>query len=340
MSYFVIIRGPLGCGKTTIAKKLSKILKAEYFSIDEVLAKYKLDKVDSEAETIPVENFIQANKKILPKVRTLLKKNVPVIFDGNFQHKQALEHLKQELPYQGYIFTLKAPLRVCIERDMGRAKSYGVDAVKALYKLTHRFAYGTTIDASQPLDTSIQKIISSIPLANLLETSISSRRLLLQPMSLKYKKVIFREFTDEITVHMTPQPAKHIGETEKFIRDSVENMRKGKELVMAILNKKTKEFLGCAGLHKINTMHPELGIWIKKPAHGRRYGREAMAVLKQWADKNLQYEYITYPVVIKNIASRKIPESLGGKVVREFKKKSMGGRVLHEVEYRIYPQKI
>ena len=37
MNYFIIIRGPLGIGKTTIAKKLKKILKAEYISMDEIV---------------------------------------------------------------------------------------------------------------------------------------------------------------------------------------------------------------------------------------------------------------------------------------------------------------
>lgn len=42
MSFYVIVRGPLGCGKSTIAEKLSKILKAEYFAVDRVLDKHGL----------------------------------------------------------------------------------------------------------------------------------------------------------------------------------------------------------------------------------------------------------------------------------------------------------
>ena len=37
MSYYIIIRGPLGCGKSTIAKKISKILNAKYISMDEIV---------------------------------------------------------------------------------------------------------------------------------------------------------------------------------------------------------------------------------------------------------------------------------------------------------------
>jgi len=36
MSYLVIIRGPLGVGKTTIAKKLTVRLEGKYFSVDKI----------------------------------------------------------------------------------------------------------------------------------------------------------------------------------------------------------------------------------------------------------------------------------------------------------------
>ena len=46
MSYFIIIRGPLGIGKSTIAKALAEILKAEYIAIDKVLEENGLDRKD------------------------------------------------------------------------------------------------------------------------------------------------------------------------------------------------------------------------------------------------------------------------------------------------------
>ncbi|MDD4111129.1 MAG: (d)CMP kinase [Clostridia bacterium] len=42
MSYYIIIRGPAGVGKTTIAKNLQDKLGADYISFDEILEKYKL----------------------------------------------------------------------------------------------------------------------------------------------------------------------------------------------------------------------------------------------------------------------------------------------------------
>jgi hypothetical protein len=60
--------------------------------------------------------------------------------------------------------------------------------------------------------------------------------------------------------------------------------------------------------------------------------------LKKWADKNMDYKYIIYPANRKNIPSRKIPEALGGKVVKAHEKVNMSGKLLNALEYRIYQE--
>lgn len=152
-----------------------------------------------------------------------------------------------------------------------------------------------------------------------------------------YKKEIFKEFTPEITAYMFPKSPDKIEETIKFIETAIKENEKGNNFQMVILNKATKEYLGNAGIHNINTKTPELGIWIKKSAHGNAYGREAMIALKEWADDNIDYKYILYPVVDKNYASKRIPEFLGGKIFKEYDKKNMSGVKHHFLEYRIYP---
>lgn len=92
MSKVIIIRGPLGIGKSTISKELAKILNGVYISIDEVLSKNDLDKMP-EGENIPVSHFIKANELIIEEIKNNLKKNISVIVDGNFYYKEALEHL-------------------------------------------------------------------------------------------------------------------------------------------------------------------------------------------------------------------------------------------------------
>ncbi|MCJ8281876.1 MAG: GNAT family N-acetyltransferase, partial [Rivularia sp. ALOHA_DT_140] len=101
----------------------------------------------------------------------------------------------------------------------------------------------------------------------LLNIEISSNSLLLKSISLAYKKPIFETFTEEITTYMYPRPAKNKAETASFIKNSLEGMKNEHELILVILNKESEEFLGCAGIHRINSKQPEFGIWLKKTAH-------------------------------------------------------------------------
>jgi RimJ/RimL family protein N-acetyltransferase/GNAT superfamily N-acetyltransferase len=164
-----------------------------------------------------------------------------------------------------------------------------------------------------------------------------TKRLLLKIISLEYKENIFKEFTPEIVLYMTPKPAETIQDTIDFINSSIKKNYEGKNFQIVIVDKDTNEFLGCGSLNHIDTKTPELGIWIKKSAHGHGYGMETMQALKGWADNNLDYQYIIYPVAEENIASRRIPESMGGKVEKEIDEKNGLGQEMHFVEYHIYP---
>lgn len=75
---------------------------------------------------------------------------------------------------------------------------------------------------------------------------------------------------------------------------------------------------------------------MKKAAQGNKYGLEVITALKDWADENLDYQYLIYPVDKNNIASRKIPEALGGKVIQEYEKVNQQGKILQALEYWIY----
>jgi RimJ/RimL family protein N-acetyltransferase len=66
---------------------------------------------------------------------------------------------------------------------------------------------------------------------------------------------------------------------------------------------------------------------------------EAITAIKKWAEENLNYEYLRYPVDRRNIASRKIPEALGGKIFRQYDRVNMSGNNLRLLEYIIYQNK-
>ena len=157
MNYCVIIRGPLGCGKTTIAKELSKLMGASYFSVDTILDENKLEEWDK--GYISLQSFLKANDILSLKV---FESEVPAVIDGNFYYKEQLEDLISKLDSKHYVFTLKTSLDVCIERDKKRTNSLGEDAVKAVFKKSNEFDYGTVIDVNKTLKECVDEIVSYI----------------------------------------------------------------------------------------------------------------------------------------------------------------------------------
>lgn len=156
MPEIIIIRGPLGIGKTTVAKELAKELSAEYFSIDNILDKNNLDKAQG---NIPVGNFLKANKILIPQIQDATKQNRTSIIEGNFYYKEIIENLNKELSIEPKIFTLTAPLNICLARDAARQNSYGQLAVRAIYELVASLDYGLEIKANEK---NVEEIIIEI----------------------------------------------------------------------------------------------------------------------------------------------------------------------------------
>lgn len=165
---------------------------------------------------------------------------------------------------------------------------------------------------------------------------LETARLRLVPITQKYAADVFREFTSEVTVWMWPSVPKSITDTEKFIMESTLKRVVGKEIVFAVVDKDSGEFFGCTGVHEIDTKTPEFGIWLKIGAQSQGYGREIVEAIKKWMDETIDYEYIKYPVATENSRSRALAESLGGVAGEEFDTHTQDGRVMREVEYKIY----
>ncbi|MCX6726802.1 MAG: AAA family ATPase [Candidatus Shapirobacteria bacterium] len=146
MSYYIIIRGPAGVGKTTIAKKLQESLKAVYFSFDDILKKHQLE--ISDGRGISKESFLKANELVADDAKKEIEAGKVVIFDGCFYHKDQLENLITLLPFKYFVFDLKASLDQCIERDKSR-KGIGEDSIRAVYKMVAEFDYGMSIETER-----------------------------------------------------------------------------------------------------------------------------------------------------------------------------------------------
>jgi len=156
MSQVILIRGPLGVGKSTVARELCRRKNGCYISVDEVLEKHALDQSEN---GIPARNFLRANELALPTARQALAEGRPVVFDGNFYYKSQIKHLLRRLPKPHYVFTLNAPVEECIARDSGRERVYGEGAASWVHYLVSRFEAGTPIDTQ---GKSIEQVVSEI----------------------------------------------------------------------------------------------------------------------------------------------------------------------------------
>lgn len=170
--YFIIIRGPAGVGKSTIANDLSKILKVKhlhYYSdnihFDKLMKKHRLDTI--EGDGISAENFIKANNLVLNKAISHLNKNKIVIFDGCFYRKEQIEHLLKNLPYDYYIFSLNASVDVCLERNRTRKKDVSDKDIRKVHNLVSKHECGIIVDTNNKTkEQIIKEILSHLPHKN------------------------------------------------------------------------------------------------------------------------------------------------------------------------------
>jgi predicted kinase len=162
MSYFIIIRGPLGSGKTTIADKVAEKINAKHFDVDKVLEDNDLY-TEEEEGYVSQKDFLKANSLVIDEAREALQKGQPVIFDSNFYWKSQIEDLIEKLDFPHFEFTLNAPLDVCIKRDENRKVSQGKDAAIVVHEKTSEFTYGVEIDTTKGIGESVDEIVLYLP---------------------------------------------------------------------------------------------------------------------------------------------------------------------------------
>lgn len=78
----IIVSGSVGTGKTAVAKKLAKILKADYINITELVKKNKLGKYNKKYDSYEVD--IKKLNKFL--ISTIKKSKRNLVIDGHLSH--------------------------------------------------------------------------------------------------------------------------------------------------------------------------------------------------------------------------------------------------------------
>ena len=160
MAYYVIVRGPLGAGKTTVSDRLARQIDASRIAIDQILEEYDLERWDEGC--ISEGSFLEANAIAARQALGDLRRGVPVVLDGNFYWKSAVEDLLRRLPFPHVVFTLHAPLSVCLDRDAMRTPPHGAEATREVYSKTTSFDYGTPLDASGSVDQVVEAALREL----------------------------------------------------------------------------------------------------------------------------------------------------------------------------------
>lgn len=160
MTYFVVIRGPAGVGKTTVSKRLAKQLNMKYISLDEVLHN-ETNLEQRNTKSVPKENWKEVNEIIIPRANEILKKGKNVIFDGNFYHKDYLLDLVKNIKTKGYVFTLKACVETCMKREKKRDNKYkiGKKEIEIVHEMASQFSHGIDIETD---GKSVDEVINEI----------------------------------------------------------------------------------------------------------------------------------------------------------------------------------
>ncbi|HXQ79433.1 MAG TPA: ATP-binding protein [Thermoplasmata archaeon] len=156
MSYYLLVRGPLGVGKTTVSHRLVRELHAEYVSIDRILDERGF------WDSGRLSEFVKANRVAAERARPTLVSGTPVIFDGNFYWKTQIRDLVRRLDFPHAIFTLTAPLSDCTARDARKGSPHGSKGAREVYAKSTAFNSGTSIDATGSVDSVVRSIKSNV----------------------------------------------------------------------------------------------------------------------------------------------------------------------------------
>lgn len=162
MKQIIVIRGPLGVGKSTISKIIASKLNAEYLSLDHIISDNNLNTEDG----ITLENFLKSNDIILDIVYK--SKNEHFILDGCFYYIEQVEDLKHKFKGNVAFITLRGSLQKCIERDSNRSKAYGKDSATFVFNMTEGVKVGYEIwNENLTIDKTVEKVLEFIRISNL-----------------------------------------------------------------------------------------------------------------------------------------------------------------------------
>jgi RimJ/RimL family protein N-acetyltransferase len=153
---------------------------------------------------------------------------------------------------------------------------------------------------------------------DLSRVTIRSDRLDLRSIQPKYAEDIYRTFTPEVTRFLQVRAPMIPAESEQFIRETLDRMAHGYEIVLSIHPLHSEEFLGLCGIHaRSHADTPHISVWLSEEAQGHGYGKEIIDALLEWGSHRLVCERFACEVAEHNRPGIAIVEANGGERIGE-----------------------
>ena len=160
MSHYVVVRGPLASGKTTVAERLARTLGGDRISIDSILEEHDLERWED--GYVSERSFLEANEVAIRTAAPRLERGIPIVFDGNFYWRSVIDDLVRRLPAPHLVVTLRVPVELCLARDAERDRPLGPESVRDVYRKATEFDYGVGVDATGTVDETVDAILGRL----------------------------------------------------------------------------------------------------------------------------------------------------------------------------------
>ncbi|MHC5355034.1 GNAT family N-acetyltransferase [Myroides sp. LJL115] len=144
-----------------------------------------------------------------------------------------------------------------------------------------------------------------------LDSTWQSEDLLFECIDPKHLKDYFENLTPNVAKYLSFDSMENDKIIKEFIRISQIEQQRGTCLVMAVLDKNTKEFLGSCGIHDINERNAELGLWLKESAQAKGYGSQIVKTLLQICKGHTLSKSVIYCLEKENKASIELCQKFG-----------------------------
>ena len=159
--FLIVIRGPLGVGKTTVSRRLARRLHGKAIAIDRILDHHRLERWYG--GYVSQASFLRVNRFAVREATPLLRRGTPVIIEGNFYWEPVIHDLLRRLPFPHQVITLYAPMEVCRARDAHRKVPLGSEGVERVYRKVTAFDYGLAVDATGSIEAVLARLTRAVP---------------------------------------------------------------------------------------------------------------------------------------------------------------------------------